>query len=172
MPFHTSFGGRVKSGTVAHPTDDCKWFLEHDEAVAVHGLEAACARCDLLRCGSGDPSGEDDAVGTHELDCVARLEATLARDDTDGQQAPTGDRDRSSRTLVHAEAALRSLPEAEPELVQQAPARLPRTVSLAARRRGSLQHGLEAPPAMTVGMQRPRPSAPRAPCCPSSATKA
>ena len=25
MPFHASFGGRVKSGTVAHPTDGCKW---------------------------------------------------------------------------------------------------------------------------------------------------
>ncbi len=43
MPFHTSFSGRVKWGTVAQRADARKPNrLEDDQAVAMHGLEPAC----------------------------------------------------------------------------------------------------------------------------------
>ena len=42
MPFHASYGGRVKSGRVAERADARKSRrLVDDEAVAVHSLEAA-----------------------------------------------------------------------------------------------------------------------------------
>ena len=121
----------------------------------MHGLEPRRALGDLVGAGTCDAPGERGAVRADELDRVARVEAALAADDADGEQARALLRDRTPRapssTWSAPDGGLR---EAKPELEGGG--------SLA-RRRGSAcprlagddrpEHvAARRPPAITVGI--------------------
>src|SRR5690242_19424841 len=88
----------------------------HDEAVAVHGLDAARPLSQLGRARPGDALADHGAVGRDQLDRVPRLEAALAPADADGEEAAAAGDDRFARAVVEHEAPARRLRVLQPEL--------------------------------------------------------
>ena len=138
--------------------------LEDNQAVAVYRLDAALRR--FPRRHGRDALREREPVRADELDRVARLEAALAGDDADAEEAGAVLDQRTARPGVDGDAAAHRLAEAQPELER-------RLVALGGREAGAarlaredrLQDGLAARRRRSPsGCRRRRRARRRGPC--------
>src|SRR5262245_10896816 len=82
----------------------------------MYRLQAAWPVAQLVGAGACDPLAERVAVRADELDGCARVEAALAADDPDAEQARPALDERAAGALVDVQTPCDRLAEAQPEL--------------------------------------------------------
>src|SRR5262245_56342092 len=117
----------------------------------MYRLQAAWPVAQLVGAGACDPLAERVAVRADELDGCSRVEAALAADDPDAEQARPALDERAAGALVDVQTPCDRLAEAQPEL-ERGIAAVPRRVAGASPARIGPSTSSPWPAAITVGI--------------------